>query len=90
LLVQFEKAYEEIARLDCQNKIVIPGNHDYLHTGYLLFKKFFPSKSPLCELNHIVILTLSTARPDRDEGEVGHRQNQCRETTLTKIKKKLR
>ena len=44
LLVQFEKAHEEISRLDCQNKIVIPGNHDYRHTGYLLFKKFFPSK----------------------------------------------
>ena len=44
LLVQFEKAYEEIDKLNCQNKIIIPGNHDYRHTGYLLFKKFFTFK----------------------------------------------
>ena len=41
LLVQFEKVHEEIARLDCQNKIVIPGSHDCLNTGYLLFKKYW-------------------------------------------------
>ena len=90
LLFQFEKAHEEIARFGCKNKIVIPGNHDYRHTGYLLFKKFFPSKNPIYELDNIVILTLSTARPDRDEGEVGHRQNQWMETTLTKINNKLK
>ena len=90
LLFQFEKAHQEIARLDCKNKIVIPGNHDYRHTGYLLFKKFFPSKNPIYELDDIVILTLSTARPDRDEGEVGHRQIQWMETTLKKINSKLK
>lgn len=90
LLFQFEKAHQEIARLDCKNKIVIPGNHDYRHTGYLLFKKFFPSKNPIYEFDDIVILTLSTARPDRDEGEVGHRQIQWMETTLKKINSKLK
>ena len=85
LLGQFERAYKEINRLNCLKKIVIPGNHDYRHTGYLLFKKFFPSKNPIYDFKDLVILTLSTARPDRDEGEVGYRQNQWMETTLTKI-----
>jgi 3',5'-cyclic AMP phosphodiesterase CpdA len=85
LLGQFERAYKEINRLNCQKKIVIPGNHDYRHTGYLLFKKFFPSKNPIYDFKDLVILTLSTARPDRDEGEVGYRQNQWMEKTLTKI-----
>jgi 3',5'-cyclic-AMP phosphodiesterase len=85
LLVQFEKAHKEITRLECKNKIIIPGNHDYRHTGYLLFKKFFPSKNSIYDFKDLIILTLSTARPDRDEGEVGHRQNQWMETTLTKI-----
>ena len=56
----------------------------------IYYLKNFSHRKVHYELNHIVILTLSTARTDRDEGEVGHRQNQCRETTLTKIKKKLR
>ncbi|MDF2738261.1 MAG: hypothetical protein K0S93_2121, partial [Nitrososphaeraceae archaeon] len=31
-----EKADEKIARLDCPNKIIIFGNHDYGRKGYLL------------------------------------------------------
>ena len=41
-------------------------------------------------MDNAIILTLSTARPDRDEGEVGHRQNQWMETTLDKIREKLK
>src|ERR687897_909989 len=90
LLVQFEKAHEEIARLDCQNKIVFPGNHDYRHTGYLLFKKFFPSSKQIYEFDDVVVLTVGTARPDRDEGEVGHRQNLWIEETLSKYVNKTK
>ncbi|HZA64611.1 MAG TPA: metallophosphoesterase, partial [Nitrososphaeraceae archaeon] len=63
------------------------GNHDYRHTGYLLFKKFFPSSRQIYEFDDdIVVLTLGTARPDRDEGEVGHRQNLWMEEKLSKYK----
>jgi 3',5'-cyclic-AMP phosphodiesterase len=59
--------------------MILPGNHDYRHTGYLLFKKFFPSPSPypssIYRFDNTIIITLATARPDRDEGEVGHQQN---------------
>jgi len=37
LIFQFEKAKEELEKFDCPNLIVFPGNHDYRHTGYLLF-----------------------------------------------------
>jgi 3',5'-cyclic AMP phosphodiesterase CpdA len=83
ILPQFEKARSEIKRFQCPNIIVIAGNHDYRHTGYLLFKKFFPSKH-VYEFDDAVILTLGTARPDRDEGEVGYRQNLWMEKTLAK------
>jgi 3',5'-cyclic AMP phosphodiesterase CpdA len=83
LLVQFERARRELKRLECPNIIVLAGNHDYRHTGYLLFKKFFPSKQ-VYEIGDAVILTLGTARPDRDEGEVGYRQNLWMEKTFSK------
>lgn len=86
ILPQFEKARSEIGRFNCDNVIVIAGNHDYRHTGYLLFKKFFPTKH-VYEFDDAVILTLGTARPDRDEGEVGHRQNLWMEKTLAKYDK---
>ncbi len=42
LIFQFEQARNEIKKLKCDNLIIFPGNHDYRHTGYLLFKEFFP------------------------------------------------
>ncbi|MDW0192020.1 MAG: metallophosphoesterase, partial [Nitrososphaeraceae archaeon] len=43
LVFQLKKAQDEIKKFDCKNIIIFPGNHDYRHTGYLIFKKFFPS-----------------------------------------------
>jgi 3',5'-cyclic AMP phosphodiesterase CpdA len=83
LLIQFEKARKELERFFCPNLIVIAGNHDYRHTGYLLFKKFFPTKQ-IHEFDDALIFTVGTARPDRDEGEVGYRQNLWMEKTLGK------
>jgi 3',5'-cyclic-AMP phosphodiesterase len=64
--------------------MVLAGNHDYRHTGYLVFKKFFPSKQQIYEFDDAVVITLGTARPDRDEGEVGYRQNLWMENSLGK------
>jgi 3',5'-cyclic AMP phosphodiesterase CpdA len=89
LIFQFQNAHREIKRLNSSNIIIFPGNHDYRHTGYLLFKKFFSSKQ-IYEFDDIVLLTIGTARPDRDEGEVGHRQNLWMEESLTKYEKKTK
>ena len=75
--------------MDCQNKTIIFGNHDYGQTGYY-YLKFFLSPSPVYEVNDIVISTLSIACPGINEEEVGHRPNQFMETTLTKINNKLK
>ncbi|HXT83092.1 MAG TPA: metallophosphoesterase [Verrucomicrobiae bacterium] len=43
LVFQFEQAQTELKKLKCENLIIFPGNHDYRHTGYLLFRKYFPN-----------------------------------------------
>ena len=84
LLHQFEHARAEINRFDCSNLIVLAGNHDYRHTGYLLLKKLFPSPKEIYEFDDdVVLLTIGTARPDRDEGEVGYRQNMWMEKAMS-------
>ena len=81
LIFQFKKASDEIKKFTCPHLILFPGNHDYRHTGYLIFKQFFPSSSKKVyefktdNNTAVVILTLDTALPDRDEGEVGDAQN---------------
>lgn len=83
---QFEKAQKELARFSCERIIVFPGNHDYRHTGFLLFPQFFPvtvsTDSKVYTYYHpenpnlkVLITTVGTARADRDEGEVGDSQN---------------
>ena len=84
LLFQFKRARAEISKFNCSNIIVLTGNHDYRYTGYLLFKRFFPRSKQIYEFNDsVVVLTVGTARPDLDEGEVGHRQNLWMERNMS-------
>jgi len=101
LVFQFEKARDELSKLKCNNLIIFPGNHDYRHTGYLLFKEYFPIAKPdsakvyeykdnnIYNKNpqRVIVTTIDTARPDRDEGEVGHVQNLWLNKTLKKYDK---
>jgi len=85
LISEFEAAAKELRKLKTEKIIYVSGNHDYRSTGYLLFKEYFPF-SQVTETEDAVIIVLSSARPDRDDGEVGHRQNLWLENTLEKYK----
>jgi len=89
LLSEFKTAAKELRRLRPEKIIYVSGNHDYRSTGYLLFREFFPFLQ-VTELEEAVIAVLSSARPDRDDGEVGHRQNLWLEGTLGKHGDKVR
>jgi len=90
LVKEYEKCKELISKINVEKIISISGNHDYRNTGYLVFKKFFPFET-VNELNeNVVIITLGTARPDRDEGEVGYRQTLWMERIMKKYEKKIK
>lgn len=90
LLKEYEKCKVKFSQFGAEKIITISGNHDYRNTGYLLFKKYFPFDS-INELDeNTVLVTIGTARPDRDEGEVGYRQNLWLERTLKKYEGKTK
>jgi len=89
LISEFKLAEGELKRLKAGKTIYISGNHDYRSTGYLLFREFFPF-SQVTEIGDAVIVVLSSARPDRDDGEVGNRQNLWLERTLEKYKDRVK
>lgn len=89
MLNEFEIVKEQIRKINNKNIIILRGNHDYRNTGYLLFKKFFPSKT-IHEFDDVMIITLRTARPDRDEGELGYRQNLWLSRILSKYSEKTK
>ncbi|MCH7561491.1 MAG: metallophosphoesterase family protein, partial [Thaumarchaeota archaeon] len=87
---EYEECKSLLTKFNTQKIISISGNHDYRNTGYLLFKKFFPFQT-INELDDdVVLVTVGTARPDRNEGEVGYRQNLWLERTMKKYKDKVK
>lgn len=90
LTKEYEKCKKLISRLETKKIIAISGNHDYRNTGYLHFKKYFPFETVNELGNDVVVVTLGTARPDRDEGEVGYRQNLWLERTMKKYDGKIK
>jgi 3',5'-cyclic AMP phosphodiesterase CpdA len=89
LLEEYGLAKEYLDKLECKRLIVGGGNHDYKLTGFLLLNKFFPRPEVLVTDN-AVICYISTSRPDRDVGEVGHRQLLWLRETMKKYKTKFK
>ena len=90
LMKEYEKCKSLLTKFNTKKIISISGNHDYRNTGYLLFKKFFPFQAVNELDDDVVLVTVGTARPDRNEGEVGYRQNLWLERTMKKYKDKIK
>lgn len=90
LVREYEKCKQLISKINVEKIIAISGNHDYRNTGYLVFKKFFPFQAINELSDDIVLVTLGTARPDRNEGEVGYRQTLWLERTMKKYENKVK
>jgi 3',5'-cyclic AMP phosphodiesterase CpdA len=89
LVKEYRSAARRLSKLGDFPIVTVPGNHDYRFTGYLIYKELFGEKQTRTE-GGTVFLAVSTARPDRDEGEVGHRQNLWLEESLRKFKDKTK
>ncbi len=90
LMKEYEKCKSLLSKFNTKKIISISGNHDYRNTGYLLFKKFFTFKTVNELDDDVVLVTVGTARPDRNNGEVGYRQNLWLERTMKKYQDKVK
>ncbi len=90
LMQEYEKCKSLLTKFNTKKIIAISGNHDYRNTGYLLFKKFFPFEAVNELSDDVILVTVGTARPDRNNGEVGYRQNLWLERTMKKYKDKVK
>lgn len=86
---EYERCSKLLSTIETKKLIAVSGNHDYRNTGYLLFRKYFPSNNINEFDDDVVLATMGTARPDRNEGEVGYRQNLWLENTLKKFRSKI-
>jgi 3',5'-cyclic-AMP phosphodiesterase len=68
---EFEEAAEYIARIECENVMVIPGNHDARNVGYVHFERLFGERQSLMDLDDVILVAVDSSEPDLNDGQVG-------------------
>ena len=68
---EYMEAKEWIDRINCRNKVVVPGNHDSRNVGYLLFEDILGARSPCCSLDGVTVVGVDSSQPDIDDGHIG-------------------
>jgi len=89
LIDEYKLAARYIKKFKCDRVLIGSGNHDFEHTGFLLWDHFFPPPE-MVTFENFMISHLRTARPDRDTGEVGYRQLVWFEEVLKKHRDKFK
>ena len=70
-VAQFEEARSYIDRLECENVLVIPGNHDSRNVGYVHFEELFGARAPEFHGGGVSIVAVDSTEPDLDHGTIG-------------------
>jgi 3',5'-cyclic AMP phosphodiesterase CpdA len=68
---EFKEAKEYIDLIDCQNKVIVPGNHDSRNVGYLLFEDFFGERFSYLSHKGVTVVGVDSSQPDIDDGHIG-------------------
>ena len=68
---EFEQAAEYIDRIECQNIMVIPGNHDSRNVGYIHFERLFGERQSIIDLEDVILAGVDSSEPDLNDGQVG-------------------
>jgi 3',5'-cyclic-AMP phosphodiesterase len=72
---QYELAAERLGAISCPRVVVVPGNHDARHVGYLQFERTFGARDTHLRLSadgtRLALVAVDSSKPDLDEGEIG-------------------
>jgi len=72
---QFEEAAEWLRRVECETRVVVPGNHDARNVGYVHFADVIGLRyaSRILRLGgeQVLVVGVDTSKPDLDQGELG-------------------
>lgn len=68
---EYKTARAFIDLIDCQNLIVVPGNHDSRHVGHVHFEEMFGARNNFLKLGDMSIVGVDSSEPDLDDGRIG-------------------
>jgi 3',5'-cyclic AMP phosphodiesterase CpdA len=68
---EYLMAREYLDRLNCERRVVIPGNHDSRNVGYLHFEALFGDRHSVLSMEDITVVAVDSSEPDLDHGSIG-------------------
>jgi Icc protein len=68
---EYETAREYIDKIDCEEMIVVPGNHDSRNVGYVHFEDLFGPRTRVLHKSGVSIVAVDSSEPDLDYGQIG-------------------
>ena len=87
---EFAQAAEYIARIECENVMVIPGNHDSRNVGYIHFERLFGERYSCIDFDDAVMVGVDSSEPDLNDGQVGREHYEFIREAFTSARDKLK
>jgi 3',5'-cyclic AMP phosphodiesterase CpdA len=87
---EFEQAAEYIDRIECENIMVIPGNHDSRNVGYVHFERLFGERQSVIDLEDVILVGVDSSEPDLNDGQVGREHYEFIEESFSDVGGKLK
>jgi Icc protein len=87
---EFEEAARFIDRIECENIMVIPGNHDARNVGYLHFERLFGERHSVLDLDEVILVGVDSSEPDLNDGQVGREHYEFITETFSEAEGKLK
>jgi 3',5'-cyclic-AMP phosphodiesterase len=73
---EYRMAREFVDRIECEDLIVVPGNHDSRNVGYVHFEELFGSRHQTLHKHGLTIVAEDSSEPDLDHGQIGRSRYQ--------------
>ncbi len=68
---EYRLARQYLDQLQCEDLVVIPGNHDSRNVGYVHFEELFGERSSVLRKDGVTIVAVDSTEPDLDHGQIG-------------------
>jgi Icc protein len=68
---EYKTAKTFLDMINCENKVIIPGNHDSRNVGYIHFEELFGLRNNILKIPGVTIVGLDSSEPDLDNGRIG-------------------
>jgi 3',5'-cyclic-AMP phosphodiesterase len=68
---EYQLAREYLDKIQCEELVVVPGNHDSRNVGYVHFEEYFCDRNSVLRKDSVTVVAVDSTEPDLDNGQIG-------------------